>query len=91
MLTQWQRLIADTYGDGDYQHVQTLEECRDVRDTLFTFLMIETDPKEDCGDWLEALRRVRTSMSQLEELYEKLRNEAPYLTERAKHEQEARA
>ena len=71
-LTPWQRLVAENYGGGDYTHVETLDECRDVGDTLFTFLMIELDPKEDCNDQREAARRVETAMNQLEELRDQL-------------------
>jgi hypothetical protein len=85
-LSPWQRLVAETYGDGDYAHVATLAECRDVGDTLFTFLMIELDPKEDCGDWIEAVRRVEQAQDQLEELMDQFRKRAPYLTERGRTE-----
>jgi hypothetical protein len=71
-LSPWQRLVADNYGGGDYAHVQTLDECRDVGDTLFTFLMIELDPKEDCDSLEEAQRRVGVAEDQLNEIFLKL-------------------
>lgn len=71
-LTPWQRIVAETYGGGDYAHVRTLDECRDVGDILFTFLMIELDPKEDCDSQLEAACRVEVAMNQLEELVNRL-------------------
>jgi hypothetical protein len=54
-LSPWQHAIAQHYGGGDYAYVTSLDECRDVGDTLFTFLMIETDRAEDCDGWQEAL------------------------------------
>jgi hypothetical protein len=72
MFTEWQRLVAENYGGGDYAHVHELDECRDVGDTLFTFLMVELDPKEDCNSWEEAIRRVGTAKWQLEDLQNRL-------------------
>jgi hypothetical protein len=68
MLSPWQRVVANEYGGGDYQHVHNLDECRDVGDTLFTFLMIELDKKEGCDSFSEAQRRVRVAREQLEAL-----------------------
>lgn len=73
MLTPWQRIVADNYAGGDFAHVQTLDECRDVGDTLFTFLMIELDPNEDCDSFDEAIRRVDVARRQIDELDEALR------------------
>lgn len=85
-FSPWQSLIAQHYGGGDYAHVESLDECRNVGDTLFTFLMIETDNKEDCTDWIEALQRIRIARDDLENLYDHLLIHAPYLTERGKKE-----
>ena len=68
MLTEWQRVVAEQYGGGDYAHVQKLDECRDVGDTLFTFLMLELDPKEGCDSWPEAMRRIVTARDELDDL-----------------------
>jgi hypothetical protein len=70
MLTPWQKIVAEHYGGGDYAHVETVDECRDVGDTLFTFLMIELDPKEDCDSWDEAVRRLAMAQEQLADLME---------------------
>jgi hypothetical protein len=88
-LTAWQRLVAENYGGGDYAHVQSVDECRDVGDTLFTFLMVELDPKEDCDDWPEALRRIGEAQRQIEEIYNLVLMHAPYLTARGKADFEA--
>lgn len=66
MLSPWQRAVADSYACGDFSRVQTLEECRDVGDTLFTFLMIELDPGEGCESWKEAERRLDTAQRDVE-------------------------
>lgn len=86
MLSPWQKLVAEHYGGGDYAHVETIDECHDVGDTLFTFLMVELDPKEDCDDWIEALRRVDQARDQLLDLHDTFTEHAPYLTERGKQE-----
>lgn len=91
MFTAWQRLIADNYGGGDYAHVQSLAECRDVGDTLFTFLMIETDPKEGCDDWPAALGRLNTARRDIEELDRLMKMHAPYITERQRDRDAAAA
>lgn len=88
-FSPWQKLIAENYGGGDYAHVEKLDGCRDVGDTLFAFLMIETDPKEGCTDWIEAGRRVAAARREIEELEKLFTMHAPYLTERGKRESEA--
>ena len=85
-FSPWQTLIAKHYGGGDYAHIQSVAEARDVGDTLFTFLIVETDAKEDCDDWPEAVRRVDQAMIELTAIYELLRMHAPYLTERGKQD-----
>lgn len=62
----YQRLVADTYGGGDYAHLTTLDECCNVGDTLFTFLMIELAYKEGCTGWDEATSRLGNAIEQLQ-------------------------
>jgi hypothetical protein len=72
-LTPWQRIVADNYGGGDFAHVQSLTDVKALKgDTLFTFLMVELDPKEDCEDIREALRRVHTAQVEVTHVYNKL-------------------
>lgn len=66
-FTLWQRRIADVYGGGDYAHLTRLDQCRVAGDTLFTFLMIETDPKEECENATEAYDRIQRAIDQLSE------------------------
>jgi len=67
-MNNWQKRLVETYGGGDYAHVTTLEEAKDVGDTLFTFLFIELSESEGCDSEDEALGRVVTATSQLIEL-----------------------
>lgn len=60
-LSPWQRVVADNYGGGDYAYITSLDQCRDVGDSLFTFLMIEMDPKEGCDNAETALQRLETA------------------------------
>lgn len=64
----YQRAIANTYGGGDYAHVETLDECRNVGDTLFTFLMIECATSEGCDSAEEANRRLHMAMDNIQEV-----------------------
>ncbi len=66
-----QRIVADVYGGGDFQHVRP-DEIHDVGDTLFTFLMIELSDREGCEDVETARRRVRVAIDQLVEIEEAL-------------------
>lgn len=59
-----QRIVANTYAGGDFDHVQP-DEIHDVGDTLFTFLMIELSDDEGCDDAEEAARRVRVAIDEL--------------------------
>src|SRR3546814_19350630 len=59
-----QRIVANIYGDGDFQHVRP-GEIHDVGDTLFTFLMVELSDDEGCDDVEEAGRRVRMAIDGL--------------------------
>ena len=77
-LTEWQKLIAENYGDGDFAHVaeMTQEELRTAciddpgqfGDTLFVFLMLEPSPDEDCDGWQEAVSRINSAADQITEL-----------------------
>jgi hypothetical protein len=82
MLTPWQKIVVENYGDGDYSHIETLDDSRDVGDGLFTFLMIELDPKEGCDDWPEGLSRLASARQQIEEIETLFKQHAPYITER---------
>lgn len=75
-LNAAQRVVADTYGDGDYAYITSASEAEDVGDTLFTFLIRELAESEDCDDLDEALRRVEVARDQLGEIVEALADAA---------------
>lgn len=68
-LSDIQRTRAQVYGDGDFAHVENMDEVRDAGDTLFTFLMIELGPDEGCDGPEEALRRLDMAIAQIQEVY----------------------
>lgn len=65
MLNRAQRIVADTYEGGEFAHVQSIDDARDVGDGLFLFLMVELSDDEDCLDQDEAIRRVAVATEQL--------------------------
>lgn len=67
-FNEYQQTVLKTYGDGDYAHLTTLDECHNAGDTLFTFLMIELADKEGCDSAEEAIRRVNVAIEQLEDV-----------------------
>jgi len=66
MLNAFQRACADTYADGDFAHVEQVEEAGQVGDTLFAFLMIELASSEDCDDQVEAVRRLDCAIADIQ-------------------------
>ncbi|KAB2855859.1 MAG: hypothetical protein F9K41_07970 [Sphingopyxis terrae] len=58
MLNPFQLICAQTHGEGDFAHIDSMEQARDVGDTLFAFLMIELSSSEGCESREEALRRL---------------------------------
>jgi hypothetical protein len=77
VLNPWQKAVAETYAEGDFAHVASIEDAREVGDTLFLFLMIELGTREDCDSWAVALRRVEIALGQLEDVREALCRKAP--------------
>ncbi|HEX7855003.1 MAG TPA: hypothetical protein VF503_15040 [Sphingobium sp.] len=65
MLNPIQRICADTYAEGDFAHVETLDDAREAGDTLFTFLMIELSSPEGCDSDEEAARRLEMAIDQI--------------------------
>jgi len=71
-FNQPQRIVANVYADGEFDHVQP-DEIHDVGDTLFTFLMVELSENEGCEDVVEARRRVDVAIGELAAVREMLR------------------
>lgn len=67
-LAPWQRVVADTYGEGDYRGAADVSEAKDAGDGLYTFLMGELDEREGCETMEEAHDRVQTAIDQLNEI-----------------------
>ncbi|WP_088183853.1 hypothetical protein [Sphingobium sp. Z007] len=66
MLNSFQRACAEAYGNGDFAHVQDVEEAREAGDTLFTFLMIELASSEGCSGAEEAVRRLDMALADIQ-------------------------
>lgn len=58
MLNPFQQICAQTYGEGDFAYVESIDQARDTSDTLFAFLIIELATSEGCDSREEALRRL---------------------------------
>ncbi|MBV2148186.1 hypothetical protein KRZ98_07800 [Sphingobium sp. AS12] len=68
MFNPFQRTCADAYCEGDFAHVEDIEQVRAMRDTLFTFLMIELGNPEDCDTREEALRRMTVAIGNIQDV-----------------------
>ena len=68
MFNAFQRACADAYSDGDFAHVADMGQVRAVRDTLFTFLMIELGAAEDCDTREEAVRRLEMAIGNIQDV-----------------------
>lgn len=66
MSNPFQQICAQTYGEGDFSHVENLDQVRETRDTLFAFLMIELGTSEGCDNREEALRRLEMAMADIQ-------------------------
>ena len=66
MLNSFQQLCAQSYGGGDFAHVESIAEARETTDTLFAFLMIELAESEGCDTREEAIRRLDMAISDLQ-------------------------
>ncbi|AOH87124.1 hypothetical protein AWL63_23400 (plasmid) [Sphingomonas panacis] len=66
MLNPFQRACATTFAEGDFAHVESLDDAREAGDTLFTFLMIELSSSEGCDSADEAARRLDMAIDQIQ-------------------------
>lgn len=66
MLNPFQQICAQTYGEGDFAHVENLDQAGETKDTLFAFLMIELATSEGCNSREEALRRLEMAMADIQ-------------------------
>lgn len=66
MLNKWQLGCRDAYAGGDFNYVTTIDECREVGDTLFLFLMLELADKEGCDSFEEACQRLENAQRDIQ-------------------------
>lgn len=66
MLNPFQQICAQTYGEGDFGHVENLDQAGKTKDTLFAFLMIELATSEGRNSREEALRRLEMAMADIQ-------------------------
>ena len=67
-LDRFQRIVADSYEDGEFSHVNSLTGASEMGDGLFRFLLAEISESEDCDSQEEAMRRLHNARRQIEEV-----------------------
>lgn len=74
-----QSVLLQTYFNGEFAHLLEhadkavlTDELAECGDGLLRYLMAELSDREDCVDLLTAIERIDSSISQLEDLKEKL-------------------
>lgn len=65
MLNPFQQICAIAYGEGDFAHLECVEEAHELSDTLFAFLMVELASSEGCDCREEALRRLEMAAADI--------------------------
>ncbi len=53
-----QKVVLQSYCDGEYAHLTDMASVNNSSDGLFKFLMSETSDEEGCEDIVHALRRL---------------------------------
>lgn len=74
-LDKFQRIVADSYKEGEFSSVGIIQEAKDLGDGLFTFLMIELSEDEDCDSIEEAISRINKIISQVRQVCQALHAE----------------
>ena len=65
MLNPFQQICAVAYGEGDFAHIESIEEAHDLGDPLFAFLIAELASSEGCDCREEALRRLEMAAADI--------------------------
>lgn len=60
-----QRVILDTYENGEFAHFKTMAELKACGDSLIRFLVNECSTAEDCNDHDTAIHRLNSVISQV--------------------------
>ncbi len=70
-----QTCVLAHYNGGEHL-VESPQDVPNCGDGLLSYLLTELSEKEDCTDFPEALRRIKTSIEQLYQLQDVIENEA---------------
>ena len=65
-LNAIQQIIAAAYAGGEFAGINTVEDAENCGDTLFLFLLQETDEQEDCDSIEEGIRRLAQATKDIE-------------------------
>lgn len=65
----FQKSVAQNYCGGDFSHVSTTEEAKEVGDTLFYFLIVELSTTEGCNNADDARQRLYNASQQVLECH----------------------
>lgn len=81
-LTDCQKVVLQTYADGDFSHIETMEEFLEAyadgqMDGLIHFMIIELDPGESCENWDMAMERLRDAKKEIGEVLVAVQNADP--------------
>ncbi|MGP1715655.1 MAG: hypothetical protein ACTS9Y_00620 [Methylophilus sp.] len=60
-----QRVVLDTYENGELAHIKTVKELNNCGDTLLRFLVNECSTDADCTDEGTAIHRMNKVISQV--------------------------
>lgn len=64
-MNQFQQLIVEHYGDGDFSYIETEDQTKDIGDSLFSFLIVEFSSSEGCEHKETAMSRIDTIIKDL--------------------------
>lgn len=70
----FQRIAADTYGDGDFSYIANSAQAQNIGDSLFTFIINELSTDEGCEDRETALARLDTAIRDIQKIQNRVEN-----------------
>ncbi len=66
-LTDLQRRVAEVYENGEYGHIQSVEEAKECGDSLFVFLVLEAGDAGDSEEFIGMVSRVGEQLSDMKD------------------------
>lgn len=75
MFSPIQQQVLKHYWEGEFSHITSKAELREVGDGLIKFILNEVSPAEGCTNMHEAVSRMQRSIRDLSELADALREE----------------